>query len=112
MTKRLVTLEAAQCTLLETIAITGLNKKEITEACTLGLIKPLVWRRDLSFIGCEISQLLSNHVSIKRWSKISGVPTRQLLADLPSSRFHASIKYVLYERTADLDAHLYSVVES
>lgn len=108
MTKHFASLETSQCPLKETIAITGLNAKEIAEACTLGLIKPLGWRRDLCFMGGDISRLLSSHISIKRWSKISGVPARQLLANLPASRFDASIEGVLYKRTEKLDSWLNS----
>ncbi|MOA13362.1 hypothetical protein D3C78_1334110 [compost metagenome] len=111
MAKHLESLATTQCTLRETISITGLNTNEIKEACTLGLIKPLGWKRDHFFLGSEISRLLSTHASIKRWSKVSGVPTRQLLAGLPSSR-PASIDGVLYERTAELDSWLYSFIES
>lgn len=112
MTKHLASLETTHCTLLETISIIGMNKQEIMKACALGLIKPQGWRREFCFLGGDISRLLSTHVSIKRWSKISGVPTRQLLASLPKSHSQASIEGVLYKRTAELDAHLYSVVES
>lgn len=106
MTKHFASLESTQCTLLETIAITGMNKKEITKACALGLIKPQGWRRELCFLGGDISRLLSSHISIKRWSRISGVPTRRLLADLPASRFDASIEGVLYKRTEELGSWL------
>ncbi len=103
MAKHLASLESAHCTLLETIAITGMNKQEITTACSLGLIKPLGWKHEFCFLGSDINQLLSSHVSIKRWSKISGVPARQLLASLTESCFEAAIEGVLYKRTEELD---------
>ena len=106
MTKHFASLESTQCTLLETIAITGMNKKEITKACALGLIKPQCWRREFCFLGGDLSRLLSSHISIKRWSRISGVPTRRLLANLPASRFDASIEGVLYKRTEELGSWL------
>lgn len=106
MAKHLASLESAHCTLIETIAITGMNKQEITTACSLGLLKPLGWQRELCFVGGDISRLLSSHISIKRWSKISGVPARQLLADRQASRFDTSIEGVLYKRTKELDSWL------
>jgi len=108
MAKHLASLEAAHCTLLETIAITGMNKQEITTACSLGLIKPLGWKRELCFQGGEISRLLSSHISIKRWSKMSGVPARRPLASLTESCFEAAIAGVLYKRTEELDSWLNS----
>lgn len=112
MAKHFASLETTQLTLRETVAITGLNTNEITEACTLRLIKPLGWRRDLCFLGGDISRLLSTHVSIKRWSKISGISTRQLLAGFSSLRFQVSIEGVLYKRTKELDAWIDSYAES
>ena len=106
MAKHLASLETAHCTLLDTIAITGMNKQEITTACSLGLIKPLGWKRELCFQGGEISRLLSSHISIKRWSKISGIPARRPLASLTESSFEAAIGGVLYSRTEELDSWL------
>lgn len=108
MERHLASLENAHFTLLQTIAITGMNRQEITQACSLGLIKPLGWRRDLCFLGGDISRLLAGHISIKRWSKIAGAPIRQLRADLQASDFDATIDGVLYTRTKELESRLSS----
>lgn len=109
MERHLASLENAQCPLLQTIAIIGMNKQEITQACSLGLLKPLGWRRELYFLGGDISRLLAVHTSIKRWSKIAGIPIRQLRADLQASDFDATIDGVLYTRTKELESHLNSL---
>lgn len=109
MERHLASLENAQCPLLQTIAIIGMNKQEITQACSLGLLKPLGWRRELYFLGGDISRLLAGHTSIKRWSKIAGIPIRQLRADLQGSDFVATIDGVLYTRTKELESHLNSL---
>ncbi|MFI8746689.1 TniQ family protein [Pseudomonas sp. NPDC077186] len=109
MERHLASLENAQCPLLQTIAIIGMNKQEITQACSLGLLKPLGWRRELYFLGGDISRLLAGHTSIKRWSKIAGIPIRQLRADLQASDFDAAIDGVLYTRTKELESHLNSL---
>ena len=83
-----------------------MNKQEITQACSLGLLKPLGWRRELCFLGGDIRRLLAGHTSIKRWSKITGVPIRLLRADLQVSYFDAPIDGVLYTRTKELESRL------
>lgn len=109
MERHLASLENAHCTLLQTIAITGMNKQEITQACSLGLLKPLGWRRELCFLGGDIRRLLAGHTSIKRWSKITGIPIRLLRADLQASYFDAPIDGVLYTRTKELESRLNSL---
>lgn len=109
MERHLASLENANCPLLQTIAITGMNEQEITQACSLGLLKPLGWRRELCFLGGDISRLLAGHISIKRWSKIAGIPIRQLRADLQASDFDATIDGVLYTRTKELESRLSSL---
>lgn len=109
MERHLASLENAHCTLLQTIAITGMNKQEITQACSLGLLKPLGWRRELCFLGGDIRRLLAGHTSIKRWSKITGIPIRLLRADLQVSYFDAPIDGVLYTRTKELESRLNSL---
>jgi len=112
MIKHFASLESTKCTLLETIAITGMNKKEITKACALGLIKPQCWRREFCFLGGDLSRLLSSHISIKRWSRISGVSVRKLHAELQASSHDASIEGALYKRTTELDSLLNSFSSS
>lgn len=108
MEKHLASLENAHCTLLQSIAITGMNKQEITQACSLELLKPLGWKREPCFLGGDINRLLGSHISIKRWSKIWGISSRQLLADLQPFRFDAPVEGVLYKRTKELESHLNS----
>ena len=92
--------------MISLISAVVINSPGGLPASTLGLIKPLGWRRDLYFMGGDISWLLSNHISVKRWSKITGVPAKKLLAELQASRHEASIEGVLYKRTTELDSLL------
>lgn len=108
MHKHLASQNDTHFTLSQTIAITGMTEQEITRACALGLIKPLGWKRGLSFLGGDLSQLLADYVSIKRWSKISGI--RAPLAELQASHFEAPIEGVLYRRTEELDCWLAGIV--
>jgi len=106
MAKHFTSLESTQFTLIETIAITGLTEREITQACTLRLIKPLGWRSSFFFLGRDIGCLLSTHTSVRRWSKMSGVSTSKLQQGLSGQQFPAAIDGVLYKRNASLDAWL------
>ncbi|MCY1303753.1 hypothetical protein D9M70_534760 [compost metagenome] len=112
MSKHFASLESTQCTLPATIAITGLTEREITEACRRGLIKPLASNGAFHFLGRDIGYLLITHVSVRRWSKISGIAIRQLQQGLASQRFTAAIEGVLYQRTAALDSWLNSFSKS
>lgn len=106
MAKHFASLESTPCTLQGTIAITGLTEPEITQACTLGLIKPLGWKSSFYFVGRDIDRLLSTYISVRRWSKISEVKLSKLRNGLDSQDFSACIDGALYKRTPALESWL------
>jgi hypothetical protein len=109
MGKHFDSLESAHCTLQETITITGLSERELSQACKLGLIKPLGWKSTLHFLGKDIGLLLTEHISIKRWSKISGLEISSVRQHLNSQCFEACIDGALFKRTPALAATLGSL---